>query len=76
MDLAISDSLCYYMGEVIIKKDSIISLTDKKFLEADKYSTNLESQIVSIKKKNKKSATIIGISGTLLGLVLGVFLIK
>lgn len=33
MDLAISDSLSYFQNSIIEKQDSIIAITDKKYME-------------------------------------------
>lgn len=49
MDLAISDSLSYFQNSIIEKQDSIIAITDKKYMETTALSDDLQKQITNNK---------------------------
>ncbi len=72
MDLAISDSLSYFQNSIIEKQDSIIAITDKKYMETTALSDDLQKQITNNKKRYRRNLYKVGVGATLLGVVLGV----
>lgn len=72
MDLAISDSLSYFQNSIIEKQDSIISVTEKKYMETASISDDLQKQIAYDKKRYRRNLYKVGVGATLLGVVLGV----
>jgi hypothetical protein len=72
MDLAISDSLSYFQNSIIEKQDSIISTTERKYMETTALSDDLQKQIAYNKKRYKRNLYKVGVGATLLGVVLGV----
>lgn len=72
MDLAISDSLSYFQNSIIEKQDSIIAITDKKYMETTALSDDLQKQITNNKKRYRRNLYKVGVGVTLLGVVLGV----
>ena len=72
MDLAISDSLSYFQNSIIEKQDSIIAITDKKYMETTALSDDLQKQITNNKKRYMRNLYKVGVGATLLGVVLGV----
>ena len=72
MDLAISDSLSYFQNSIIEKQDSIIAITDKKYMETTALSDDLQKQITNNKKRYRRNLYKGGVGATLLGVVLGV----
>lgn len=72
MDLAISDSLSYFQNSIIEKQDSIIAITDKKYMETTALSDDLQKQIINNKKQYRRNLYKVGVGATLLGVVLGV----
>ena len=72
MDLAISDSLSYFQNSIIEKQDSIIAITDKKYMETTALSDDLQKQIANNKKRYRRNLYKVGVGATLLGVVLGV----
>lgn len=72
MDLAISDSLSYFQNSIIEKQESIISTTERKYMETTALSDDLQKQIAYNKKRYKRNLYKVGVGATLLGVVLGV----
>lgn len=72
MDLAISDSLSYFQNSIIEKQDSIISTTERKYMETTALSDDLQKQIAYNKKRYKRNLYKVGVGATLLGVALGV----
>ena len=75
-ELALTDSLCNYLKEVSFKKDTIINLEVEKFRQASEVNESLKTALIVEKNKNRKNSLRVGVGGTLLGVLLGVLIIK
>ena len=73
MDLAVSDSMLNYYKKSVISQQGIIALQEQRF---NTQTTFYEEALKREKRKRRNTAIGVGVGGTLLGIVLGVLLIK
>lgn len=76
MDLCISDSIIGYWEKYSLKTDSIDMLKDAQLDNALSINKSMAVFYNNERKKSRKYCIGVGVGGTLLGIVLGVLLIK
>lgn len=76
MDLCVSDSLISYWKKVALTTDTLYMLENKKFKTSDSFNSMLRASLENERKKSRNTIIGVGVVGTLLGVLLGVLLIK
>lgn len=76
MDLAVSDSLCFYWKQVAAKSDAIYVAESQKFEQLTVVNESLQTALKDERRKSRKTSIGVGVGGTLLGILLGVLLVK
>ena len=76
MDLAVSDSLIYCWRNISLRNDSLYLMEQRKFNELSLINNSLQESIKRDKFKSRKICIGVGVGGTLIGILLGVLLIK
>ena len=67
MDLTVSDSMLNYYKKSVLSQQEIINLQEQKF---NTQNTLYEESLKREKKKNRAKSIVVGVGGTLLGIVL------
>lgn len=76
MDLVVSDSLCSYWQQVAASTDTLYLMEAQKYEQLTVINTSLQSALDKEKKKSRNIGIGVGVGGTLLGILLGVLLVK
>lgn len=76
MDLVVSDSLCFYWKQVAVKSDTLYLMETLKYEQLTRVNESLQAALRDEKRKSRIIGIGVGVGGTLLGLLLGVLLVK
>ena len=76
MDLVISDSLCLYWKQIAFKSDTLYLVETMKYEQLTRVNESLQAALKEEKKKSRIIGIGVGVGGTLLGILLGVLLVK
>lgn len=74
MSLEVSDSLCFYWRNIVLKQDSIYSIEAQKFKQVIEMNKNFQDALRKEKLKRRNIIIGTGIGGTFLGAFLGILL--
>lgn len=74
MSLEVSDSLCFYWRNIVLKQDSIYSMEAQKFKQVIEMNKNFQDALRKEKLKRRNIIIGTGIGGTFLGAFLGILL--
>lgn len=74
MSLEVSDSLCFYWRNIVLKQDSIYSIEAQKFKQVIEMNKNFQDALRKEKIKRRNIIIGTGIGGTFLGTFLGILL--
>lgn len=76
MDLVVSDSLCSYWKQVAVKSDTLYLMETLKYEQLTRVNESLQAALHDEKRKSRIIGIGVGVGGTLLGILLGVLLVK